>query len=127
MLKHDKSGLNGFRRTHRTHLQYPTTNGIISMDLISEFHPPSNKGSHCALPAVRLRIHILHPIIIRASRGCRIQLKKKLGDINPFCGTTDDDVYVGVQRKGRSLACVLPQLYTADSSDSPLVRHLLTV
>ena len=40
---------------------------------------------------------------------------------------TSGDVCPGFQSQGRSLACVLPRLCTMDSSDSPLVWHLLTV
>ena len=36
------------------------------------------------------------------------------------------DVCLGFQSKSRSPTCVLPDLLAMDSSDSPLVQHLLT-
>ena len=38
---------------------------------------------------------------------------------------TSGDLCPGFQRQGGSLACVWPHLYSMDSSDSPLVQHLL--
>ena len=40
---------------------------------------------------------------------------------------TSGDVCPGVQSQGGPLASVLSCLHTTDSSDSPLVQHLLTV
>ena len=37
-----------------------------------------------------------------------------------------EDIYPGVQSQGSTLACVLCHLHAMDSSDSPLVRNLLT-
>ena len=54
-----------------------------------------------------------------------------LADISPFWGPlipqfwTSGDIYLWFQSQGGSLACVLPLRFAIDSSDSPLVRHLL--
>ena len=40
---------------------------------------------------------------------------------------TSGDFYPGFQSQGGSFACTLPPLCTTDSSDSPVVWHLLTV
>ena len=52
--------------------------------------------------------------------------------IIPFCFATDTllwtsgNICPGFQNQGGSLACVLYRLRAMDSSDSPLMRHLLT-
>ena len=54
-----------------------------------------------------------------------------LENINPFCGATDThdctsgDIFPGFQGKSGFIPCVL-HLNAMDSSDSPLVWHLLT-
>ena len=59
--------------------------------------------------------------------------KKKLENISLFDGTTDTPVFgflvmsvLGFKARVDSLICVLHHLYATDSSDQPLVRHLLT-
>ena len=59
--------------------------------------------------------------------------KKFLQDTSPFCGATDTPVFgfwwrlpLSFKARVDSLICVLPHLHTTDSSDSPLVQHLLT-
>ena len=39
---------------------------------------------------------------------------------------TSGDICPGFQSQGRSLVCMLPHLHATNSSDSPLVQHLLT-
>ena len=59
-------------------------------------------------------------------------LKEHLEDISPFCGATDTHILnfwwhlPWVSKQGESPWFVLHHLHAMDSSDSPLVQHLLT-
>ena len=60
-------------------------------------------------------------------RACGVFFKKFLEDIRyPDYGLLVTSA-LGFKARVDSLACVLPRLRTMDSSDSPLVLHLLTV
>ena len=62
-----------------------------------------------------------------------IFFSKFLEDISPFCGATDTTCFgllvtfaIGFKARVDPLACMLCCLHATESSDSPLVWHLLT-